>query len=52
MVKTAEQFAAKATQWLLTPHQATVVGLAARNAILPHRGAAEKHAAVVSSLIG
>ena len=51
MVETAEQFAAKATQWLLTPRQAAVAGLAARNAILPHRGAAGKHAAVVNSLI-
>ena len=51
MVETSDQLAEKATQWLESPHQAAMAGLAARNAILPHRGAAEKHAAVIDSLM-
>jgi 3-deoxy-D-manno-octulosonic-acid transferase len=51
MVASGDQLAAKVLQWLEFPLQAAIAGRAARQAILPHRGAAEKHAAVISSLL-
>jgi hypothetical protein len=50
MVRNAEQAAAQAIEWLSHPHKAAAAGLAALRAIAPHRGAAEKHAEVISRI--
>lgn len=50
-VRNAEQAAGQAIKWLNNPHKAAAVGSAARRAIAPHRGAAEKHAAVIGRLL-
>ena len=47
----AETLSAKALDWLSNPHRARSAGMAARRAILPHRGAAEKHADVICELL-
>jgi 3-deoxy-D-manno-octulosonic-acid transferase len=47
----AEEMAATVIQWLHCPEKAAAAGRAARQAVLPHRGAAEKHADVIRSLI-
>lgn len=51
LVQNAAEIAAVANQWLTYPHQAQAVGRAARQAILPHGGAAEKHAEVIRRLV-
>ena len=48
----AETLSAKALDWLSNPHWAKSAGMAARRAILPHRGAAGKHADVICELLG
>jgi 3-deoxy-D-manno-octulosonic-acid transferase len=50
-VRCAEEVTATAIRWFQDPGQAAAVGQAARQAILPHRGAAEKHAAVIENLV-
>jgi 3-deoxy-D-manno-octulosonic-acid transferase len=50
-IRNAEEMAATVIQWLRQPENAGAAGQAARQAVLPHRGAAEKHADVVGSLI-
>jgi 3-deoxy-D-manno-octulosonic-acid transferase len=52
MIRDATEMAAVAMAWLQSPGKAKAVGLAARQAILPHRGAAAKHAAVMGRLLG
>ena len=52
MIQNATEMAAVAMQWLQFPEKAKAVGLAARQAILPHGGAAEKHAEVIGRLLG
>lgn len=52
MVHDAAEMAAVATEWLQSPAKAGAVGRAARQAILPHGGAAEKHAEVIGRLLG
>jgi 3-deoxy-D-manno-octulosonic-acid transferase len=47
----AETLSAKALDWLSNPHRARSAGMAARRAILPHRGAAAKHADVICELL-
>jgi 3-deoxy-D-manno-octulosonic-acid transferase len=49
-IRSAEEIAATVIQWLQSPGRAAAAGRAARQAILPHRGAAEKHADAISSL--
>jgi 3-deoxy-D-manno-octulosonic-acid transferase len=51
MVRNAEELAAIVNQWIQFPHQAIAAGRAARQAVLPHRGAAQKHADVIFSLL-
>ncbi len=51
MVDTADRMAAMAMQWLESPGKAAAAGAAARQAILPHRGAAQKHAEVIGRLL-
>jgi 3-deoxy-D-manno-octulosonic-acid transferase len=51
MVRDAGEMAATVSQWLQCPHQAIAAGRAARQAILPHRGAAQKHADVICRLL-
>lgn len=51
-VHNAEQMAAVAVNWLSKPYLALYAGAAARQAVLAHRGAARKHAAVVTRMIG
>lgn len=51
LVQNAAEIAAVANQWLGYPHQARAIGRAARQAILPHGGAAEKHAEVIRRLV-
>lgn len=48
----AETLSAQALDWLSNPHRARSAGMAARRAILPHRGAARKHADVICELLG
>ena len=50
-VETADQMADKCIEWLQSPQQSIAAGLAARKAILPHRGAAHKHAQVIHALL-
>ncbi len=50
-VGNAEQLAAAAVDWLRHPEKARSAGHAARQAILAHRGAAQKHAAVITRLL-
>jgi 3-deoxy-D-manno-octulosonic-acid transferase len=47
----AETLSAKALDWFSNPHRARSAGMAARRAILPHRGAAGKHADVICELL-
>lgn len=47
----APQLAAAAELWLRRPNLAIVAGQAARQAIMAHRGAAQKHAEVIENLI-
>jgi 3-deoxy-D-manno-octulosonic-acid transferase len=47
----AGEMAATVIQWLQNPENAAATGQAARQAVLPHRGAAQKHADVISRLI-
>lgn len=47
----ADQMAAVAGHWLRHPREAELTGLAARNAIMSHRGAARKHAEVIVRLL-
>jgi 3-deoxy-D-manno-octulosonic-acid transferase len=51
MVRNAEELAATVIQWLQHPRKAIAAGQAARQAILPHRGAAQKHADVICRLL-
>jgi 3-deoxy-D-manno-octulosonic-acid transferase len=51
MVRSAGEVAATVIRWFQNPGQAEAAGRAARQAILPHRGAAEKHADVIGRLI-
>jgi 3-deoxy-D-manno-octulosonic-acid transferase len=48
----AATLSAKALDWLSNPQRAQSAGMAARRAVLPHRGAARKHADVISELLG
>ena len=50
-IHSAEEMAATVIQWLNGPETAAAAGRAARQAVLPHRGAAEKHADVISRLL-
>jgi 3-deoxy-D-manno-octulosonic-acid transferase len=50
-VRNAEELAATVIRWFQNPGQAASAGQAAREAILPHRGAAEKHADVIARLL-
>jgi 3-deoxy-D-manno-octulosonic-acid transferase len=50
-VQSAAMLASAAMNWLANPHQARAAGQAARQAILPHRGAARKHADVIVKLL-
>jgi 3-deoxy-D-manno-octulosonic-acid transferase len=50
-VRNAEEMASTAIQWLKDPEKAAAAGRAARQAILPHRGAAEKHADTIARLL-
>jgi 3-deoxy-D-manno-octulosonic-acid transferase len=52
MIHNATEMAAVTMEWLQSPEKAKAVGLAARQAILPHGGAAEKHAEVIGRLLG
>ncbi len=47
----ARQMAALAEEWLRRPEQAQAVGHAAREAIISHRGAAQRHADVIARLL-
>lgn len=50
-VHNAAMLASAAIDWLSDPHRAQAAGQAARQAILPHRGAARKHADVIIKLL-
>jgi 3-deoxy-D-manno-octulosonic-acid transferase len=50
-VHNADELAAAVDRWLRHPAIAAATGRAARQSILPHRGAAEKHAEVISKLV-
>ena len=50
-VTCAEEIASVIVQWLKAPTQAAAAGLGARKAVLAHRGAATKHAAVIAGLL-
>ncbi len=47
----AATLSAQALDWLSNPQRAQAAGMAGRRAILPHRGAARKHADVISELL-
>jgi len=47
LVRSVDEMADVATKWAQSPHDAKSVGEAARQAILPHGGAAAKHADVI-----
>jgi 3-deoxy-D-manno-octulosonic-acid transferase len=47
----ARSLSAKALDWLSNPNRAKTAGMAARRAILPHQGAAAKHADVICELL-
>ncbi|MCJ8500075.1 3-deoxy-D-manno-octulosonic acid transferase [Desulfatitalea alkaliphila] len=51
MVQDADRMAALAIEWLRRPEVAVEAGRAARAAILVHRGAARRHAAVIEGLL-
>lgn len=51
LVRNAEEMAAVVMRWLQFPSRAKAAGLAARQAILKHRGAAQKHTDVICSLV-
>lgn len=51
MVRNAEELAARVIEWFKSPAKALAAGRAARQAILPHRGAAQKHAEVICRLL-
>lgn len=50
-ITSAQQLTVVAEQWLHRPSLAIAAGQAARQAIMAHRGAAQKHAAVIETLI-
>ena len=50
-VGSGDQIAQTAIHWLRNPEEARIAGQAARNAVLPHRGAAQKHARVLLDLL-
>lgn len=50
-VRNAEDIVTVVSEWLQSPREASAAGLAARNAIMPHRGAAAKHAAAIHQLL-
>jgi 3-deoxy-D-manno-octulosonic-acid transferase len=50
-VQNGDQIAHTVVQWLQDPEKARKAGQAARNAVLPHRGAARKHARVLLDLL-
>ena len=52
LVRNADEMANVAIEWMQSPHIARLVGEAARQAVLPHGGAAAKHADVISRLLG
>ena len=52
LIENADQMVDVALKWLQSPAMAQAVGRAARQAILPHGGAARKHAGVISQLAG
>ena len=52
MVRSADEMANIAIEWMGSPHLARSVGKAARQAVLPHGGAAAKHADVICRLLG
>ncbi|MBI5895692.1 MAG: 3-deoxy-D-manno-octulosonic acid transferase, partial [Desulfobacterales bacterium] len=47
----ARQMAVLAGEWLRRPEQAQAAGHAAREAIISHRGAAQRHADVIARLL-
>lgn len=51
MIQDATEMGAVAMEWLQSPEKAKAIGLAARQAILPHGGAAAKHAEVIGRLL-
>lgn len=51
LVHDAEEMAAAINRWLQFPDQAKAAGRAARQAILAHRGAAQKHADIIFNLL-
>ena len=51
LVHNAVEMAESARRWLQSPEIAQTAGMAARQAILPHGGASEKHARVISDLL-
>lgn len=51
LVRSADEMANVAIEWMQSPHLAGVVGKAAREAVLPHGGAAAKHADVITQLL-
>lgn len=50
-VDSGDQIVQSAIRWLRNPEEARIAGQAARNAVLPHRGAARKHARVLLDLL-
>ncbi|MBI5896165.1 MAG: 3-deoxy-D-manno-octulosonic acid transferase [Desulfobacterales bacterium] len=50
-VHDAHQMAAIAAEWLRRPERARADGQSARQAIMSHRGAAQRHAAVITGLL-
>lgn len=50
-VKDGNELAEKALYYLTNPHQADIIGRQARNAVMSHRGAADKHALVIYRLL-
>ncbi len=51
LVRNSKEMADVAVEWARSPHTAVSVGAAARRAVLPHGGAAGKHADVISRLL-
>ncbi len=52
LVRNADEMANVAIEWMQSPNLARSVGNAARQAVLPHGGAAAKHADVICRLLG
>ena len=50
-VKDGSELAEKAIYYLANPHQAHIIGQQARNAVMSHKGAADKHALVIYQLL-